>query len=134
MHRSCTSLAHPNGSFVDTLLLLVSDPDREQSVVRQRQMFSRVSATALSRSSIRPGFLRLYNDFSTRADDLYESLIDAGLLGDHLSSHQWALFFESQMVSRAFHDLISPWHELDDWNRVANRLVDTENEEVRFAD
>jgi AcrR family transcriptional regulator len=125
---------HPTGSFIDTLHELVKDPDREQFIVRERQMFFRVAATALSRASIRPGFLCLYNAFAAKTDELYGSLIEAGLLDDRLSSHQWALFFESQLVSRAFHDLVSPWHDLDDWNRVANRLIDIDNEVVRFAD
>jgi AcrR family transcriptional regulator len=125
---------HPTGSFIDALYELVSDPEREQATVRQRQMFFRVSATALSRSSIRPGFLRVYGDFSTRAEELYRRLIEAGLLGDYLSGHQWALFFESQLMNRALRDLISPRCELDDWRHVAARLVNIENEEVRFAD
>jgi AcrR family transcriptional regulator len=125
---------HPTGSFADTLYELLSNPDNEQSIIRQRQMFFRVSATALSRASIRPGFLHLYEDFSTRADDIYKSIVDAGLLDSRLTGHQWAIFFESQMVSRAFHDLISPWDDLDDWAPTANRLVVVESEEVNFAD
>ena len=42
---------HPTGSFIDALYELVSDPEHEQATVRQRQMFFRVSATALSRST-----------------------------------------------------------------------------------
>jgi AcrR family transcriptional regulator len=125
---------HPSGSFADTLYELVSDPENERSIIRQRQMFFRVSATALSRASIRPGFLHLYNDFSRRADEIYSAIVDAGLLDRRLTGHQWALFFESQMVSRSFHDLISPWDDLDDWGFVANRLVATEREEIHFAD
>jgi AcrR family transcriptional regulator len=125
---------HRTGSFADTLYELVSDPENEQSIIRQRQMFFRVSATALSRASIRPGFLHLYNDFSRRADEIYDGVVDAGLLDGRLTGHQWALFFESQMVSRAFHDLISPWDALDDWAPVANRLVATEINEINFAD
>jgi hypothetical protein len=112
----------------------VTNSENEQSIIRQRQMFFRVSATALSRASIRPGFLHLYNDFSRRADEIYASIVDAGLLDARLTGHQWALFFESQMVSRAFHDLISPWDDLGDWAPVANRLVATANEEIHFAD
>jgi AcrR family transcriptional regulator len=125
---------HPTGSFIDTLQVLVNDPERAQSTVRQRQMFFRISATALSRSSIRPGFLRVYGEFSTRTEELYRSLIEEGLLGDYLSGHQWAMFFESQLMSRALHDLISPGCELDNWRHLATRLADSENEEVRFAD
>ncbi len=124
---------HLTGSFADALYALVSDPDNERAVVRQRQMFFRVSATALSRASIRPGFLHLYNDFSRRADEIYEGVVSAGLLDPRLSGHQWALFFESQMVSRAFHDLASPWDDLDDWAHVAQGLVTTD-EEINFAD
>jgi AcrR family transcriptional regulator len=124
---------HPSGSFADTLYELVSDPENERSIIRQRQMFFRVSATALSRASIRPGFLHLYNDFSRRADEIYSGIVDAGLLDRSLTGHQWALFFESQMVSRSFHDLMSPWDELHDWGLVANRLVATRNEEINFA-
>jgi AcrR family transcriptional regulator len=125
---------HPSGSFADTLYELVSDPEHERSIVRQRQMFFRVSATALSRASIRPGFLQLYSDFSRRTDEIYNGIVDAGLLDARLSGHQWALFFESQMVSRSFHDLLSPWNELDDWSVVANRLVSTRDAEINFAD
>jgi AcrR family transcriptional regulator len=125
---------HPSGSFADTLYQLVSDPDSERSVIRQRQMFFRVSATALSRASIRPGFLHLYNDFSQRADAIYDGIVDAGLLDRRLTGHQWALFFESQMVSRSFHDLMSPWDDLDDWGRVANHLAAAGHEEIHFAD
>ena len=97
-------------------------------------MFFRVSATALSRASIRPGFLHLYNDFSQRADAIYDGIVDAGLLDRRLTGHQWALFFESQMVSRSFHDLMSPWDDLDDWGRVANHLAAAGHEEIHFAD
>jgi AcrR family transcriptional regulator len=125
---------HPTGSFADTLYELVRDPENEQSIIRQRQMFFRVSATALSRASIRPGFLLLYDDFSRRADEIYDGVVAAGLLDARLTGHQWALFFESQMVSRAFHDLISPWDDLEDWSIVANRLVATEIQEIDFVD
>ncbi|HWD95742.1 MAG TPA: hypothetical protein VG246_04900 [Acidimicrobiales bacterium] len=125
---------HPTGSFADTLYELVSSAENEQTIIRQRQMFFRVSATALSRASIRPGFLRLYEEFSTRADNIYNGVVEAGLLGRHLTGHQWALFFESQMVSRAFHDLISPWDDLEVWTGVASRLVSAESEEIHFAD
>jgi AcrR family transcriptional regulator len=125
---------HPSGSFADTLYELVSNPDNERAIIRQRQMFFRVSATALSRASIRPGFLHLYNDFAARADEIYGGVVDAGLLDRRLTGHQWALFFESQMVSRSFHDLMSPWDDLDDWGIVANHLVSARDEEIHFAD
>ncbi len=125
---------HVTGSFADTLYALVSDPDNERAIIRQRQMFFRVSATALSRASIRPGFLNLYHDFSRRADAIYDGVVADGLLDSRLSGHEWALFFESQMVSRAFHDLVSAWDDLDDWAHVANRLVISDSEEIHFAD
>ena len=37
-------------------------------------------------------------------------------------------------MNRALRDLISPRCELDHWRHVAARLVNIENEEVRFAD
>lgn len=117
---------HPTGSFVDTLYGLVSDPANEQSIVQCRQMYFRVSSTALSRRSLRAGYLKLYRDYWARLDDLYADLIERGLLGEHLSARQWGLFFESQMVSRAIHDLNSPWDELDDWGRIAAHVAVTE--------
>ena len=47
---------HRTGSFVDTLGELVSDPALEQSTIRQRQMFFRVTATAVSRRAFGPDF------------------------------------------------------------------------------
>jgi AcrR family transcriptional regulator len=133
LHRAAAG-PHPTGSFVDTLYEFLTNSEHGDSAVRQRQMFFRVSATALSRDSIRPGFLQLYSDFSRRADALYDGLVANGLLGSHLSGHQWAVFFESQMVSRAFHDLISPWDQLEDWWRVASRLQAAETEAINSAD
>lgn len=117
---------HPTGSFVDTFYSFLVSAEYEHSITRQRQMFFRVSATALSRSSIRPGFLELYSDFTARVDDIFSDLVARGLLGEHLSGHQWAVFFESQMLSRAFYDLISRWDQLDDWTHVANQLLAAE--------
>src|ERR1700684_3157331 len=37
------------GSFVDTLFEVLTEPDHHLNITRQRQMFLRVSATALSR-------------------------------------------------------------------------------------
>lgn len=115
---------HPTGSFVDTLYEMLTDPGHQDAVTRQRQMFFRVSATALSRPSLRPGFLSLYEAFMARVDDLYDGLVRRGLLSALLTGHQWALFFEGQMLSRAFHDLSSDWDNQEDWNRAAQRVLD----------
>lgn len=125
---------HPTGSFVDTFQDLLSSPEHERAITQQRQMFFRVSATALSRASIRPGFLILYNEYTARVDDLFVSLVDEGLLGDRLSGHEWAVFFESLMLSRAFHDLLQPWDQLGDWVHIADRLQASEVETVLSAD
>ena len=117
------SSAHPTGSFVDTLYDLLTDPAHEADVTSQRQMFLRVSATALSRPSIRPGFLELYEKFMKRLDALYDELVARQLLNDQLNGHQWAIFFEGQMLSRAFHDLSSKWDNQGDWLRAADRML-----------
>ncbi len=114
---------HPTGSFVDTLYLMLTDPRHEGTITSQRQMFFRVSATALSRPSIRPGFLQLYDAYMARVDALYDELVRRGLLSDLLTGHQWALFFEGQMLSRAFHDLSSNWDNQEDWNQAARRVL-----------
>jgi AcrR family transcriptional regulator len=115
--------AHPTGSFVDTLYDLLTDPSHQAEVTSQRQMFLRVSATALSRPSIRPGFLELYENFTKRIDALYGELVARQLLNDQLTGHQWAIFFEGQMLSRAFHDLSSNWDSQGDWLRAADRML-----------
>src|SRR5665213_452892 len=61
--ETVTSEPHPPSSFVDTLYELLTNPMYETAITRQRQMFFRVSATALSRPSIRPGYVRLYDQF-----------------------------------------------------------------------
>ncbi len=114
---------HPTGSFVDTLYELLTDPTHEAEVTSQRQMFLRVSATALSRPSIRPGFLELYDQFTKQMDAMYGELVRRRLLNDQLTGHQWAIFFEGQMLSRAFHDLSSNWDSQDDWLRAADRML-----------
>jgi AcrR family transcriptional regulator len=114
--------AHPTGSFVDTLYDLLTDPAREAQVTRQRQMFLRVSATALARPSIRPGFLELFEGFMKRMDAMYDDLVHQQLLNDQLTGHQWAIFFEGQMLSRAFHDLSSTWDSQGDWLRAAEQM------------
>lgn len=114
---------HPSGSFVDTLYELLTNPAYEASVTRQRQMFFRVSATALSRPSLRPGFLKLYDAFMEKVDAIYGELARRHLLSDELNGHQWALFFEGQMLSRAFHDLSSNWDNQVDWLTAAHRML-----------
>jgi AcrR family transcriptional regulator len=114
---------HPTGSFLDTLNLLLTNPEHKFAITTQRQMFFRVSATAISRPSLRAGFLSLYDNFMTRVDELYDELVRRELLGAQLSGHQWAVFFEGQMLSRAFHDLSSEWDNQDDWNRAAKRML-----------
>jgi AcrR family transcriptional regulator len=114
---------HPTGSFLDTLQEILTNPDYKSVITAQRQMFFRVSATALSRPSLRSGFLSLYDLFMTRVDELYDELVRRELLGPQLSGHQWAVFFEGQMLSRAFHDLSSEWDNQDDWNRAAKRML-----------
>ena len=64
------------GSFLDTLFNLRDDADYQTRLNRQRQMFFRVSATALSRPRIRPGFLELYDRYIKRADAIYEELLE----------------------------------------------------------
>jgi len=118
-----TSGPHLNGSFVDTLYELLTNPDHQARITRQRQMFLRVSASALSRPSIRPGFLKLYEEFMARVDEHYDELVRRRLLSHQLTGHQWALFFEGQMLSRAFHDLSSEWDDQEDWNRAASRML-----------
>jgi AcrR family transcriptional regulator len=121
--ETAAARSHPTGSFVDTLYAMLIDPDHEARVTRQRQMFFRVSATALARPSIRPGFLELYDHYIERADAIYEDLLARGLLSDQLSGRQWTIFFEGQMLSRAFHDLSSNWDSQSDWLRGALRML-----------
>ncbi|HVA51890.1 MAG TPA: hypothetical protein VNF05_00100 [Acidimicrobiales bacterium] len=118
-----------SGSFVDTLFTLFTDVDYQERHHRQRQMFFRVSATALARPSIRPGFLELYGRYIERVDVVYQDLLDGGQLGQGLSAHQWALFFEGQMLSRVFHDLSSTWHNQDDWLGSTHQMLSAMNRE-----
>lgn len=128
--ETAAARAHPTGSFVDTLYAMLIDPTHEARVTRQRQMFFRVSATALARPSIRPGFLELYDHYIERADAIYEDLLARGLLSDQLSGRQWTIFFEGQMLSRAFHDLSSNWDSQSDWLRGALRMLSVAKPEV----
>lgn len=121
--ETAAARSHPTGSFVDTLYAMLIDPNHEARVTRQRQMFFRVSATALARPSIRPGFLQLYDHYIERTDAIYEDLLARGLLSDQLSGRQWTIFFEGQMLSRAFHDLSSNWDSQNDWLRGALRML-----------
>ncbi|MGH3732177.1 MAG: TetR/AcrR family transcriptional regulator [Acidimicrobiales bacterium] len=115
--------SHPSGSYLDTLNQLLTDSDHEATFAAHRQMFFRISSTALSRPSLRSGFLKLYGDFMARTDDLYDTLVRRELLSSQLTGHQWAVFFESQMLSRAIHDLSPQWDGPEDWNRTARRLL-----------
>ncbi|MCU1363230.1 MAG: hypothetical protein JWM55_1058 [Acidimicrobiaceae bacterium] len=117
-------------SYVDALYALLTNPEREETVALPRQMFFRISATALSRPSIRPGFLDLYHRFMDRIDAIYDNLVGRGLLGSELTGHQWALCFEGQMLSRAFHDLSSNWDNQADWNRTTYRILSAPQDEV----
>jgi hypothetical protein len=102
---------------------MLIDPDHEARVTSQRQMFFRVSATALARPSIRPGFLELYENYIERADAINRDLLARELLSDQLTSRQWTIFFEGQMLSRAFHDLSSNWDSQNDWLRGALQML-----------
>jgi AcrR family transcriptional regulator len=121
--ETAASRSQRSGSFVDTLFEVLTDPDHQAHVTRQRQMFLRVSATALSRPDIRPGFLEIYDDYIERANAIYDDLLARGLLSAQLTGRQWALFFEGQMLSRAFHGLSSNWDNHDDWLFGAQRTM-----------
>jgi len=45
------------------------------------------------------------------------------LLNDDLNGHQWAIFFEARVLSRAFHDLSSNWDSQGDWLRAADQML-----------
>ncbi len=122
--------ADETGSFVDALYALLTNPGHEETVALPRQMFFRIAATALSRASIRPGFLNLYHHFTERVDAIYDGLVHRGLLGSELTGHQWALCFEGQMLSRAFHDLSSNWDNQADWRRTTYRILSAPQEQV----
>jgi AcrR family transcriptional regulator len=117
-------------SFVDALFALLTNPDLESSVAQPRQMFFRISATALSRPSIRPGFLELYHRFTDRVDAIYDDLVRRGYLGAELTGHQWALCFEAQMLSRAVHDVSSNWDNQVDWQRATHRILSAPIDQV----
>lgn len=121
--ETVTTAPDAPSSFVDALYELLTNSLHEAAITRQRQMFFRVSATALSRPSIRPGYLRLYDQFMARVDEIYDGLVRDKRLSDFLTGHQWALFFEGQMLSRAFHDLSSKWDSQEDWNRAAHQML-----------
>lgn len=121
---------HPKGSFIDTLYDLLTTPEHLSRITRLRQMFFRVSASALSRPSIRPGFIELYESFMNQMDALYDDLVRRNLLSSQLTGHQWGLFFEGQMLSRAFHDLSTIWDEPDDWNLAARHFLNAARPEI----
>jgi AcrR family transcriptional regulator len=122
--------ASDTNSFVDALYAILTELDDETSAAQSRQMFFRISAAALSRPSIRPGFLDLYRGFTARVDAIYEQLVRRNLLGSELTGHQWALCFESQMLSRAFHDISSTSKNLSDWKRTTFRILNTPSEQI----
>jgi AcrR family transcriptional regulator len=122
--------AGDTSSFVDSLYMILTDPDNETSVAQPRQMFFRISAVALSRPSIRPGFLDIYHRFMARVDAIYDDLVRRGLLGSELTGHQWALCFEGQLLSRAFHDVSSSWSNQVDWKRATFRILNAPSEQV----
>jgi AcrR family transcriptional regulator len=122
--------ADETSSFVDALYALLTNPGDEETVAKPRQMFFRIAATALSRPSIRSGFLDLYHHFMQRVDAIYDSLVQRGLLGSELTGHQWALCFEGQMLSRAFHDLSANWDHQWDWKRATYRILSAPLEQV----
>jgi len=115
--------ARSSGSFADVLYALLTNPDHESLGTRNRQMHFRISATALSRPSLRERFLEIYQEFMEKITALYDGLVERGLLSNELSGAQWALFFEGQMLSRAFHDLTSLWDNQSDWLAAARRMV-----------
>ncbi|MFY9783231.1 MAG: hypothetical protein WAK12_06830 [Acidimicrobiales bacterium] len=127
---TAASEAGDTRSFVDALYAILTDSDHEASVARPRQMFFRISASALARPSLRPGFLDLYNHFMTRVDAIYDDLVRRKLLGAELTGHQWALCFEGQMLSRALHDLSSNWDNQVDWKRATRRVLASAQAEI----
>ena len=66
---------HPTGSFLDTLYEILTNPEHK-TITAQRQMFFRVSATALSTEHSHR-LSALYDDFMTRVDELYDELVAA---------------------------------------------------------
>lgn len=114
---------HPTGEFLGTLHRFVTDPARERAHTVNRQVYLRISATALARPSLRPGYLAIYGDYLARCADLYDDVVRRGLLSDRLTGRQWALLLEGQMVSRALHDLDSDWDDQDDWILALARIA-----------
>lgn len=114
------------GSFVQALYAQLVDPHNEAVVTRNRQMHLRVSATALARPSFRREFLPLCSAYLRHCDRVYEGLIGDGFLNSQLSARQWALFFEGQMLSRAFHDIEAGWNVQGDWREAAEFVTTTQ--------
>lgn len=114
---------HPTGRLLDSLHAYVTDPAREHEHTRNRQAYVRVSASALARPSLRPGFLEVYTRYLGRCAELYDEAVARGLLPTTLSGRQWALLLESQMVARALHDLDAAWDDQGDWLLALARLA-----------
>ncbi len=114
---------HPTGRMLDSLHRYVTDPALEGAHTRNRQAYFRVSATALARPSLRPGFLEVYSRYMARCAELYDEAVHRGLLPDTLTGRQWALLLESQMVARALHDLDADWDDQADWMLALARLT-----------
>ena len=115
---------HPTGRLLDSLYTYLVDPARQVDHVQQRQTYVRVCATALGRSSLRPGFLEIYSRYLGRSAELYDEAVARGLLPDTLTGRQWALLLESQMVARALHDLDADWDDQGDWLLALARLAE----------
>lgn len=115
---------HPTGRLLDSLHAFLTDPAREHDLVLHRQAYVRISAAALVRSSLRPGYLDLYREYLDRCSALYIRALRRGLLPERLTGRQWTMVLESQMMARAFHDLDAQWDDLNDWVLAIARLVD----------
>jgi AcrR family transcriptional regulator len=112
-----------SGSFIDALYDQLVDPRLRDVVTRCRQMHLRISATALARPNFRANFLEIYQMYVHHCDRIFGRLINDGSLSNRLTARQWLLFFEGQMLSRAFHDIEAGWNVQSDW-REAAQLVD----------
>ncbi len=122
---------HPTGHLLDSLHAYLVDPARKEAHTRNRQAYLRVSATALARPSLRPGFLEVYSRYLGRCAELYGEAVARGLLPDTLSGRQWALLLESQMVARALHDLDADWDDQSDWLLALARLAGSSTDGAR---
>ncbi len=114
---------HPTGRLLDSLHAYLTDPAREHHLTRNRQAYLRVAATAVARTSLRPGFLEVYSRYLGRSGELYDEAVARGLLPGILTGRQWALLLESLMVARAVHDLDADWDDQGDWLLALARLA-----------